>query len=123
MYFAVVLIESVTFEQCTPTTDTSCTQGLQPSAIVAIVTSVVLVVVVMAAGIWYGRSQRVRYTLVTDELAMASQLLVGAQDENARFVEDAELMDQGFRISEEDLIFGDVIGVGGNGRVFAGTWG
>ena len=74
-------------------------------------------------GAMYGRVQaKHRYSAI-EALETTTIVLGNIQVENAMFVTESELMEQGWSISEDDLTFGEVIGKGGGGCVYKGSWG
>eukprot|EP00037_Helgoeca_nana_P031080 m.392601 g.392601 ORF g.392601 m.392601 type:complete len:1013 (+) comp28325_c0_seq15:255-3293(+) len=110
---------------CTPTTDTKCFRQVRLTVgdVAAVALSVVILAIVTAAGIQYGRKQSRRRAVALNELALTEQLLGDVQVEKDRFAHENDLMEQAWKIRVFDLHFGDVIGEGSYGRVFKGSWG
>lgn len=105
---------------CTATTDSTCTKELSVADVASIVLAIVVVlgVGVSLSVFFYREKERQRSAALetADSLELTAQML--AQE---RF--EVERMGQAWKIAETDLTFGQVIGRGGCGQVFRGTWG
>jgi hypothetical protein len=105
---------------CTATSNTQCTKALRlgPSAIAAIVLTLLLPIIGGVLVLLYMRVRSTRRKLgQTKNYLELTENLLGTEREHK------EQMEQAWKIQEADLSFGKVIGEGAFGRVFGGMWG
>eukprot|EP00035_Acanthoeca_spectabilis_P010582 m.187131 g.187131 ORF g.187131 m.187131 type:complete len:1037 (+) comp15068_c0_seq7:243-3353(+) len=104
---------------CTATTDSKCTKEnqLSPGDISAIVMAIVLVIVAGSMVATYLYTTKKRELGVTKSYLQLTEKLLGEEKEEKNRYSKA------WSIAEQDLTFGEILGVGGFGRVYRGTWG
>eukprot|EP00040_Diaphanoeca_grandis_P013546 m.68521 g.68521 ORF g.68521 m.68521 type:complete len:998 (-) comp23966_c0_seq1:124-3117(-) len=111
--------------KCTATSNSECNRQVHLSSgdTASIVLTVIMLMVSAVLGVVYGRSQSKKRNMTLGELELTELLLGDVTQEKQRINEERDRMQQAWRIAESDLKRGVVIGRGGNGTVYAGTWG